>query len=209
METKLCNGCGEVKPKTDFPKRSNRPSGIRSKCKACVLEYQRKRRKQEMEEDYEWYLEKNKIYRRNQDPEKVKEGKRASYRRCKEKDPEKFYQQRREWWENNKEKARAANTKWAKNNKLKRQEHYTKYKTRKLEAFVEDIDRELVFVRDNGECQMCGKQVEKEGKNTWHLDHIVPLSRGGKHCMDNVQVLCPFCNTSKGTKLPEECATVR
>jgi hypothetical protein len=32
---KLCNGCGETKPRTEFHPRRNRKIGIQNKCKAC------------------------------------------------------------------------------------------------------------------------------------------------------------------------------
>ncbi len=34
------------------------------------------------------------------------------------------------------------------------------------------------------------------------LDHIHPLSKGGSHTLDNVQILCKCCNSAKGSQLP-------
>lgn len=36
------------------------------------------------------------------------------------------------------------------------------------------------------------------------LDHVIPISRGGMNIDDNVQLLCPTCNLSKGAKTMEE-----
>jgi len=33
-----------------------------------------------------------------------------------------------------------------------------------------------------------------------HFDHIVPLSKGGPHCVENLCTACPKCNCSKGAK---------
>ena len=52
----------------------------------------------------------------------------------------------------------------------------------------------------NSACPYCGCELGK-GK---HLDHIIPLSRGGKHVITNVQYTCQPCNDSKGAKTHEE-----
>ncbi len=36
------------------------------------------------------------------------------------------------------------------------------------------------------------------------MDHVIPLSRGGKHALDNVVPACRGCNTSKNDRLPSE-----
>ena len=48
-------------------------------------------------------------------------------------------------------------------------------------------------------CAACKKQLC--GK--YHVDHVVPLSRGGTHSKGNVQLLCPACNVRKSAKMPE------
>jgi 5-methylcytosine-specific restriction endonuclease McrA len=69
----------------------------------------------------------------------------------------------------------------------------------------EQIDRRLVFERDEGICGICGTLVSPE---SWELDHIIPLSRGGPHTFDNVQVSHRRCNRRKWAKLPEELMNV-
>lgn len=48
-------------------------------------------------------------------------------------------------------------------------------------------------------CAVCRSSFEKR---KFHLDHIVPLSKGGAHEDSNIQLLCPTCNISKGNKNP-------
>jgi len=37
-----------------------------------------------------------------------------------------------------------------------------------------------------------------------HVDHIVPLSKGGKHKASNLGIAHSSCNLSKGAKMPQE-----
>jgi len=36
-----------------------------------------------------------------------------------------------------------------------------------------------------------------------HVDHVTPLSKGGKHCLTNLVISCAKCNLSKGSKMPD------
>ena len=51
-----------------------------------------------------------------------------------------------------------------------------------------------IFKRDNFTCQNCGSQEFLE------LDHIIPISKGGKEEEDNYQTLCKKCNVRKKDK---------
>ena len=46
-------------------------------------------------------------------------------------------------------------------------------------------------------CPCCGVDMKRNDK---HLDHIIPLSKGGKHSISNVMILCSSCNLSKSNK---------
>lgn len=59
--------------------------------------------------------------------------------------------------------------------------------------------RKQIMERDNYACRKCGKYMPDEVG--LHIDHIVPVSRGGKTVPENLQVLCSKCNGSKSNKL--------
>ena len=52
-----------------------------------------------------------------------------------------------------------------------------------------------IFKRDGFACRKCGSQEFLE------LDHIIPISKGGKEKESNYQTLCKKCNVSKKDKL--------
>lgn len=50
-------------------------------------------------------------------------------------------------------------------------------------------------------CAYCGHPLEGTAS---HFDHVVPLSRGGRHSIDNLAVTCAPCNLSKSNWLIDE-----
>jgi len=63
--------------------------------------------------------------------------------------------------------------------------------------------RRNIFFRDRNRCQYCGKVFAQRDLN---LDHVVPLSRGGRSEWTNVVTACVPCNSRKGSRSPEEAA---
>ena len=59
--------------------------------------------------------------------------------------------------------------------------------------------RKQIMERDNYTCQTCGKYMPDEVG--LQIDHIIPVSKGGKTVASNLRVLCNKCNGSKGAKL--------
>lgn len=63
-------------------------------------------------------------------------------------------------------------------------------------------DISALFTAQRGFCVgPCGRALRVFG---YHVDHKTPLSRGGSNWPDNLQLLCPKCNGSKGTKTDDE-----
>lgn len=58
--------------------------------------------------------------------------------------------------------------------------------------------RRQIMERDDYTCQICGKYMPDEVG--LHIDHIIPVSKGGKSVPSNLRVLCSKCNGSKGSK---------
>jgi 5-methylcytosine-specific restriction endonuclease McrA len=61
-----------------------------------------------------------------------------------------------------------------------------------------DRVRLVVWYRDGGKCMKCGKRLLP---NNFHVDHIIPISKGGDEWdLSNLELSCPSCNLSKGIK---------
>jgi 5-methylcytosine-specific restriction endonuclease McrA len=63
-----------------------------------------------------------------------------------------------------------------------------------------------IFKRDDWTCQICEVYTPRKLRGTSYdlapeLDHIVPISKGGPHTIDNLQCSCRKCNIDKGNKI--------
>ena len=65
----------------------------------------------------------------------------------------------------------------------------------------EPYTRRDIYNRDEGHCAICGVEVPYE-PGGFHIDHIVPIVRGGADTLANLQLTCPPCNWSKWTSAP-------
>lgn len=66
---------------------------------------------------------------------------------------------------------------------------------------ITDSVRFKVFQRDNYRCKICGRSPESNSNVTLHVDHIIPVSKGGASDFSNLQTLCSSCNMGKKAKL--------
>jgi len=66
-------------------------------------------------------------------------------------------------------------------------------------ALMTDSKRYDILKRDNFMCKICGRTADEGAK--LEVDHIIPVSKGGKTVDSNLQTLCKECNRGKGAKL--------
>ena len=62
----------------------------------------------------------------------------------------------------------------------------------------------LEKIGPNPECYLTGAPIDLNKSQTYHLDHIVPKSRGGDDSLDNCQIACREANQAKGDLFLEE-----
>ena len=59
--------------------------------------------------------------------------------------------------------------------------------------------RYRILRRDHFRCQICGRTADEDHVKL-HVDHIVPIAKGGKTEPNNLRTLCQDCNLGKGAK---------
>lgn len=195
MTEKKCPKCGEVKPISEFYKNCTRRDGFTVYCKSCISndskEYHQRTKEQGRLRLNKWRSAHREQYV-------------AYCRKYREENPEIEFRKQQKYRETHKEKLYLKGKKY-------REEHrdyfYNKARERKLaEKQVSDgtvtLEYEaFLFDEQNGKCAYCGCDLNESGK---HLDHIIPISRGGLHTAHNVHWTCPTCNLSKGDSLEDE-----
>jgi hypothetical protein len=62
-----------------------------------------------------------------------------------------------------------------------------------------DGDITLQLKTQKGLCWWCGCRLDE-----YHIDHRIPLSKGGTHNPGNIVISCPHCNLTKNNKMPWE-----
>lgn len=205
VEEKACSKCGETKPLDAYHRDG---TGRRSECKECskaanrqkylrnrekvlarqasyyranadkVKEYVKEWRQANPDKCRKYHLE---YAQRN--PEKEAERHRLKQLRDRAKNPEKYAERHRKWAQANPEKVRAKT-------------HRRRVRKRKNGEFL-ILDREYQKLYASP-CALCGTTENITA------DHIIPLVRGGRHSIGNLQPLCLRCNCRKNDRFMAE-----
>lgn len=136
----------------------------------------------------------------------------AYYYKWLEKNPDKAAKYKKTTRERHKEKLSERYKEWyRKNITVMREKRRNYWKQHPERAAERDAKRrgEIIFTSQEERRKIAElvRQTRRLTKCTgfmWHLDHIIPLHRGGPHSFRNLQPIPAFLNLSKGSKMPTE-----
>ena len=111
-----------------------------------------------------------------------------------------------EYRRQNKDLIAKANKKYyLENREACRASSYLYYARKKSALIGEKVEASVLIQKYSGKCGICGGAIftgsDKRSPLSLHVDHIVPLSKGGEHSYANTQPAHASCNVQKGDKL--------
>ena len=209
--TKLCSKCGQP---NEFGKCGKSKDGLKSACKICLRsacrEYMLKQRLTNRDE-LNRRTKESKLKRIEANPDfykdeynKKREVHRGRARRYYHNNINKCLGGQKIWRSKNTELCRQISRNWKKmhperTRQLSRASGET-YRARKRMAQITKFSVQQLELRMSVfgfKCAYCGGNFE-------HIDHVIPLSKGGKHCLSNLRPACKKCNQSKSNRLLKE-----
>ena len=181
--SKRCPSCGETKGAGHFYVRQNESRRLTGWCRQCVEDKARARAAANPERRREISL----AYARSEKGKAQRAARAAT--------PEAIAQ-RMGWSAKNPEARREIGSRWQRDHPMQHRQRQQRRRARKLAVFVEDVHPRVAYEMHGGRCGICGEFIEGE----FHVDHVIPLSRGGLHSYANSQPAHPLCNARKGAR---------
>lgn len=136
-----------------------------------------------------------------QNPEKFRQRSALAYA----KNRDKYVSRAKDYRMKNPEKVRRSVKKWrATHPELAAQDARTQ--TAKRRAIIKECGkhtyRDVLWIieKQQGLCFWCGKSILMN----FHVDHRIPLSKGGTNFPSNICIACPRCNQQKRAMWPED-----
>lgn len=175
---RFCNKCSTLLPNSAFPLKNGKPF---SYCQNCCNEFSRNRRKEIKEGMDESLMPKTRICRECKENKSIElfgfsdTGKWNKSSFCLECHPP-------GWRRAQKNQSNALR------------------KARIKAATVEDLPKNcyaLLAWLYGHKCAKCGELKFGPDQSFLHIDHIIPVSKGGAHAFWNMQLLCYSCNCRK------------
>ena len=199
--TKTCIVCKQSFPATPqyFTCDRSRPDGLHPYCKTCRNARRVARRQASQELTSKNRERANAWYYANH--ERAHEKRKQQYATNREQAIEYSRQWRIANPDRYRETMKACKHKHYRNNR----EQYAAY-VRNRRARVQGAsgshtaaDIKAMLESQDGKCYYCGCALVE-----YHVDHVIPVSRGGSNDPDNLVIACPTCNCSKNDRLLSE-----
>lgn len=224
---KKCTKCGAVFPATPeyFIPREGVPDGLRGTCRSCTSARQKQWHKDHPErardatrryrERIKADPEKNEEYlRKDRESHRAFHARNRNARNARQRELRRLHPEQYQEYDrralakkkSNPEEFRRRTTRYKRNWRRSHPEIVRAIQERRRAQLAsaegnhtaEDI--RLIFEQQKGLCWWCSKPVGDD----YHVDHRIPLSRGGSNGPENLCISCPSCNTSKHSKMPWE-----
>lgn len=220
---KKCSCCGHTKPNDGFGVRETKPDGsvvLLGVCKKCKAEQVRLRRAKSGDAREGHRLSSQRYRLKNLNlvnarrranrvhlTEEQHEIRRAYMREyiaknkhkiADKRTPEKIREDSRNYYLRKAEAIKSKVSEYRRANKNKIRSWWNTRRSREKVGVLSSDITDKLLVLQKWRCACCRKSL----KGGFHLDHIVPLSKGGLNVNQNVQLLTPECNLRKSAKDP-------
>lgn len=226
LPQKECPRCKKSFPHTEgyFHKDKSQKSGLKSRCKQCMTIAASGYYSEHREE----VLETKRVHRIEHHDEYVQrdrdryystiEYQKQRHARYRHENRDAVLERTRDWRRRNPEHIKAYSRQYHQDNidrqRAKARNYYRNHLEERL-AYAKSYnasrrameraqgkgyslsDVRLQYRSQHGKCWHCFKLVG----NRFHVDHLIPLKKGGKHDASNIVISCPLCNLSKKDKL--------
>jgi hypothetical protein len=220
---KKCSKCGLAKNTEHFHKSCKSSDGYKPSCKECVRVLSQKYHcEKQKNSDYrakqavrckQWrehqlsnnpdfwkdYYQKYSSQQKTRAREYYKQNRETvlvKYKKRRSDNIDKYLESSNRWKRNHGEQYRAKHREWIKNNAEHVRNYNRKKRALKRGAQIQNFTDEQLYQRMSVfgfRCAYCGGTFD-------HVDHVIPLKRGGKHCLSNLRPACSLCNLSKHDK---------
>lgn len=214
-QSKACSVCKQIKPVAQFNKNKRIKSGLTPECKSCKsiadANY-RARNKKKIAANHKKWVEQNKqhvldksIAWRIANPERYKEAQQKSA--IKHRAKKRIYNAN--WSASNKELHRQMIADWQKRNPESKRRSANKRRAKVMATRHELYTEQQVIEKYGTNCHLCHLPIDfdaprRVGRNGWekglHIEHLVPIDKGGPDILDNVRPSHGLCNLRKGAR---------
>jgi len=203
-----CSRCKVEFPATleHFPGARSNTLGLGYRCRPCDRAHQNERRKNNPDvarAHDRAFRERNKEKRRAYARQYYQENKEYFFSHAKM-TKAKYPERVKRYYHS--EKSKLSRALYIKNNrsKLRAYKHRRRMRISASPTHFTSEDVAAQLAAQRCLCYWCQQPLTLSGEGVYHVDHIIPLARGGTNAASNICCACPACNRSKNARMPWE-----